>query len=132
MCDVVDEKGRASRGEAVLPDSVAQAFTQGFPAGVSRRAFVGGAAMAAGAAAVSVAVPALLDEHASRGAHAQTEASPAPPETHRDPVVGFYMDRPYLDPTGMAAPYVPPAGTRSGQVLAELSESEFLSRHPYG
>jgi hypothetical protein len=42
------------------------------------------------------------------------------------------MDRPYLDPSGMAEPYIPPAGTRSGQVLAQLSDSEFSSRHPFG
>jgi hypothetical protein len=49
----------------------------------------------------------------------------------RVPVVSFYMDRPYLDPTGMAEPYVPPAGARSAQPLAELSDEEFLRRHPY-
>ncbi len=105
---------------------------QTFPAGLSRRAFVGGAATAVGAVAVSVAVPALIGERACLAAPARIEASPARPEPGRHPVVGFCMDRPYLDPTGAAEPYIPPAGTRSGQVLAELSESEFLSRHPYG
>jgi hypothetical protein len=100
--------------------------------GVSRRAFIESGAMVAGAAAVSVAVPVLLGERALPGARLQVEASLAPPDAHRKPVVGFYMDRPYLDPSGMAEPYIPPAGTRSGQVLAEMSESEFRSRHPYG
>jgi hypothetical protein len=47
------------------------------------------------------------------------------------PVVSFHMDRPYLDMTGRAEPYVPPDGIRSGQALADLSDVEFLTRHAY-
>ena len=50
---------------------------------------------------------------------------------HRAPVVSFHVDRPYIDTTGTATPYLPPAGTRSGQPIAELSDEEYLRRHPY-
>lgn len=53
------------------------------------------------------------------------------PPKHRTPVVSFHNGRPYLDPTGMANPYLPPLGTRSGQPLAELSEEEYMSRYVY-
>ncbi len=113
-----------------MSDEVSQ---QTFPPGLSRRAFVGGAAMTVGAAAVSAGVPAIVGERARLAAPARIDAAPiAPAPPHRNPVVGFYMDRPYLDPTGAAEPYVPPVGTRSGQAHAQLSASEFLSRHPYG
>jgi hypothetical protein len=98
---------------------------------LSRRTFVGGAAAAAGAVAVPKLLPAFLDGASSGRAAESAELVPGP-EGSRAPVVGFHMDRPFLDPTGMAEPYIPPAGTRSGQALAELTESEFLSRHPYG
>jgi hypothetical protein len=45
----------------------------------------------------------------------------------REPVVSFHMDQPYLDMTGTAVPYIPPAGTRSGQPLAKLSAEEFYA-----
>jgi len=51
------------------------------------------------------------------------ELTGPPPE----PVVSFHMDQPYLDMTGTAVPYIPPAGTRSGQPLAELSVEEFYA-----
>lgn len=99
---------------------------------VSRRAFMGGAGAAASAAAVQASLPVLLGPGA-RADGAPPRAAPARPfEVPRAPVVGFEMDRPFLDPTGRAQPYVAPAGTRSGQALAELTESEYLSRHPYG
>lgn len=109
---------------------------------MSRRAFVEGAAVLAGAATIlSFAAP-------DRGA-IETELTmsalpePRPEFTGREvqavrtgaaaraPVVTFYMDRPYLDPTGTGEAYLPPAGARSGQPLAELSDAEFLRRHPY-
>jgi hypothetical protein len=60
-----------------------------------------------------------------------TEISNTTPPKHRTPVVSFHNGRPYLDPTGMANPYLPPLGTRSGQPLAELSEEEYMSRYVY-
>lgn len=86
---------------------------------LSRRAFV--AALAGGA--FGVAFP-----HAFGIAAESSLASSAPLR----PVVGFFMDRPYLDLSGTAQPYIGPAGTRSGQALADLSETEYRSLHPYG
>jgi hypothetical protein len=47
------------------------------------------------------------------------------------PVVSFLLDEPYVDPTGLAPPYVAPRGTRSGQPLAELAERTFRAAHPW-
>jgi hypothetical protein len=90
---------------------------------LSRREFMESAVAVAGASVLLSAVPTAF----SRGAAAALAEQPR----RRQPVVGFHMDRPYLDPTGTAQPYHPPAGTRSGQAMAELSDEEFLSRHPY-
>ena len=58
----------------------------------------------------------------------QTSALTANPKGPRpEPVVSFHMDQPYLDMTGTAVPYIPPAGTRSGQPLSELSVEEFYA-----
>jgi hypothetical protein len=46
------------------------------------------------------------------------------------PVLSFHLDQPYVDPTGLAEPFIPPSGMRSGAPLAALSE-EALSRY-YG
>jgi hypothetical protein len=45
-------------------------------------------------------------------------------------VVSFHLDQPYVDQTGMAEPFVPPAGMRSAAPLAAMSDLE-LSRY-YG
>ena len=49
----------------------------------------------------------------------------------RKPVVSFHMDRPYLDPTGMAKPYYPPRGLRSAEPAARLSEEAFRRMQCY-
>ncbi len=49
----------------------------------------------------------------------------------RPPVISFYMDRPYLDHTGMAIPYFWPRGTHSGAPLARLSEEAFRRAQLY-
>lgn len=46
------------------------------------------------------------------------------------PVLSLHLDQPYLDPTGTAQPYRPPAGMRSAEALACMSDME-LSRY-YG
>ncbi len=46
--------------------------------------------------------------------------APAP-----QPVVSIHMDQPYLDVTGRALPYLPPAGVRAGAPVAHLTETEF-------
>jgi hypothetical protein len=46
------------------------------------------------------------------------------------PVLTLHLDQPYIDNTGMAEPYRPPAGLRSADALAGMSDME-LSRY-YG
>ena len=85
---------------------------------VSRRLFLTRAASVValfGAARQVIARPTVL------------EANPIPAAQPPEPVVSFHMDQPYLDMTGTAVPYIPPAGTRSGQPLAELSVEEFYA-----
>jgi len=79
---------------------------------VKRREFVAG--LAAGAAIV--AMPAAI--------------WPAMPR-ERTAVVSIHMDQPYLDTTGRALPYDPPAGVRGAAPVAHLSETEFRSRFVY-
>ena len=97
---------------------------------ISRRAFVAGAAACAGAGAILSTVPAVCAAAAPISRAAGAPATVAGTAASLMPVVGFHMDRPYLDPTGLAQPYTVPAGTRSGQPLAELDDAAFLSRFP--
>lgn len=53
-------------------------------------------------------------------------ASPA-----RRPVVSIHMDQPYVDLTGLALPYLPPAGVRAGAPVSELTETEIRSHYLY-
>ena len=48
------------------------------------------------------------------------------------PVVSFFLDQPYLDPSGVGEPYLPPHGLRGGEPLARLSERELRHIAPYG
>jgi hypothetical protein len=48
------------------------------------------------------------------------------------PVVSFFLDRPYLDPSGVGLPYRPPRGLGGGEGLARLSEQEWRHIAPYG
>lgn len=79
---------------------------------LTRRSFM--SVIAFGGAALAVPADALL---------AQAERSGG----HGSPVVSFHMDQPYLDMTGTAIPYYPPAGVRSGDPAARLSEEMFRS-----
>jgi hypothetical protein len=65
---------------------------------------------AAHALASQTSVPATQDE--------SDELSRGTPR----PVVSFHMDQPYVDHTGTAEPYVPPAGARSAEFIASLSD----------
>jgi hypothetical protein len=49
----------------------------------------------------------------------------------RAAVVAIHMDQPYLDATGRALPYRPPAGVRAGAPVAHLSDEEFRRAQPY-
>ncbi|HXX44178.1 MAG TPA: twin-arginine translocation signal domain-containing protein [Candidatus Acidoferrales bacterium] len=51
--------------------------------------------------------------------------------SHNEAIVSFHMDRPYLDRSGTAIPYYPPAGARSAQFAAQLSEEEFRRSYVY-
>jgi hypothetical protein len=92
---------------------------------LTRRKFVARCAAAAASGAALCATP-VIAIPARR-----TQSANITPATYRAPVVSFHIDRPYLDITGMATPYLPPAGTRSGQFIAELSDEEYLRRHAY-
>jgi hypothetical protein len=101
----------------------------GEPGGITRRTFLGqvaatvgaGAALLAGAVQVARPVPGIATRETARGR----------PSASRPPVVSFHIDRPYLDLSGTAEPYIPPAGARSGQPAAALSDVEFWRRHAY-
>jgi len=80
---------------------------------LTRREFV--AQLAAGGAAAA-ALPAGL-------ARSMTAA--------RAPVVSIHMDQPYVDVTGRALPYLPPAGMRGGAAVAHLNEREIRSNYLY-
>jgi hypothetical protein len=77
---------------------------------VTRRDFLVAVPLAGGALVLLPALPSLL--------------------TKGETVLSFHLDQPYVDQTGLADPYVPPAGMRSAAPLAALSDME-LSRY-YG
>lgn len=86
---------------------------------LTRRVFMARLAVAGAVASAAAIGPAeLWREHA------------APCES-RGAVVSFHMDRLYLDTTGLALPYHPPAGARGAAPVAHLSEEAFRSRHCY-
>jgi hypothetical protein len=87
-------------------------FLFAVPAASAALAFLpASAAVAAHVPALRAAVRNALGESAGRG----------------QPVVSFHLDQPYFDITGLEKPYVPPAGMRSAEPLAALSD-EALSR----
>jgi hypothetical protein len=47
------------------------------------------------------------------------------------PVVSIHMDQTYLDLSGRAVPYLPPAGVRGGAPVAHLTETEFRRSFVY-
>jgi len=89
---------------------------------VTRRDFV--AQLAAGAAAIGAFT--LTPGAAALAADCSASSPPA-----RRPVVSFHMDRPYIDPTGTAMPYLPPSGARSGAPAARFSEEAFRRMQCY-
>ena len=96
----------------------------------SRRTFV---QQVAGGAVLAATVRGLLPR-ASQGVRAGAGGNGAAAFGNAvllAPVVSFHLDQPYLDLTGRAIPYLPPAGLRSGQALAQLSEFALRSAHPY-
>lgn len=98
---------------------------------LSRRTFFAGATAVVGATAGAFAATTVVLVSEERAAAAPKVPGPVGQTVSRAPVVGFHMDRPFLDLTGTAEPYLPAAGLRSGQALAGLSEAGFLSQHAY-
>jgi hypothetical protein len=88
---------------------------------LTRRDFVAKLAVAGAAIGAFALAP---------GAASLAEASASPVQAHK-PVVSFHMDRPYLDPTGTAMPYLPPSGARSGTPVARFSEEAFRRMQCY-
>jgi hypothetical protein len=88
---------------------------------LTRRDFVAKLAVAGAAIGAFALVP---------GAEWLAEASASSVQP-RGPVVSFYMDRPYIDPTGTAMPYCPPSGARSGAPVARFSEEAFRRMQCY-
>ncbi|MBX5461663.1 MAG: hypothetical protein IRZ28_11305 [Steroidobacteraceae bacterium] len=80
-------------------------------------ALAGTAAAISGLAGSARAVTAFFDRQRA-GASAQPVARP---------VVSFHLDQPYLDSTGHGVPYRPPAGLRSAEGIAEMSEEALHS-----
>ena len=96
----------------------------------TRRAFVKRVAMGGAVVAAAQAIPfaALQAATARDGQCAGAgDSIVAGTDISATPVVSFHMDQPYLDLSGRGVPYLPPSGTRSGQLLAELSEEAFMS-----
>ncbi|MBZ5501102.1 MAG: hypothetical protein LAN59_02530 [Acidobacteriia bacterium] len=89
---------------------------------LTRRAFIARAATASAlAGAALVYAPARL----------LCADWPAAYDERRGAVATFFMDRLYLDTTGRAQAYRPPAGARSAAPVEDLSEEEFRRRHVY-
>ncbi|HKV05223.1 MAG TPA: hypothetical protein VJO53_08975 [Candidatus Acidoferrales bacterium] len=82
-------------------------------AALTRRAFLGKLAAGAFAGAGSL----FFGARAFSKAAAESEPSRA--------VVSFHMDRPYIDVTGKAMPFLPPRGACSAAPVAHLSERAF-------
>ena len=85
------------------------------------------AAAAAATAAARVVAPRALHGDASDSPTRNRRLSPQP-----TPVVSFFLDQPYLDPSGAGEPYLPPRGLRGGAPLARLSERELRHIAPHG
>jgi hypothetical protein len=101
------------------------------PTKLTRRHFLELSA-AVGIGAAVTGLPPRASAASLPAASLPTTASGARGAPARRPaVVSFHIDRTYVDATGMAEPYLPPSGTRSGQLLAQLSEVELRSRYAY-
>jgi hypothetical protein len=96
---------------------------------ITRREFVHAGALVGAAALVPAALGAMPAARPCASSQAQGLSPPVAPA--REPVVSFFMDQPYLDLTGEAQPYLPPAGyvtpaeLRAAQPSAQHMESLF-------
>ena len=86
---------------------------------ITRRLFVQAGLLVGALALLPKAVHALArDAEAAHDASNARSSGGAP-----RPVVSFHMDQPYVDYSGTAEPYVPPAGARSAQFIASLDDA---------
>jgi hypothetical protein len=85
---------------------------------LNRRDFIVRVA-AAGSLATMMAAPGSM--RAAMPARGVTKSA-----EHAAPVVSFHLDRPYLDPSGKAVPYLPPLGARGAEALARLGEADLF------
>jgi hypothetical protein len=97
---------------------------------ITRRTFLGHTATLLGAGAALLAGAVKAGRPAPTGAAARGTPR-GHPSASRPPVVSFHIDRPYLDLSATADPYIPPAGARSGEPAAALSDTEFWRRYVY-
>ena len=79
---------------------------------ITRREFVGAMLLVAALAALPKSVQAAL----------ASESMPAAPAAAA-PVISFHMDQPYVDYSGTAEPYIPPAGARAAAGIADLDDA---------
>jgi hypothetical protein len=84
---------------------------------ITRRVFVQAGLLMGALAMLPKAALAL-----TRPVEAARDASQGPVRPALRPVVSFHMDQPYVDYSGTAEPFVPPAGARSAQFIAALDE----------
>ena len=91
---------------------------------VTRRELVRGMMAVGATVAVAAGFEALLRAADVPAGESESNAAAAAPGI-RSPTVSFHLDQPYLDVSGHALPYSPPAGARAAQPLAELSEAAF-------
>lgn len=84
---------------------------------ITRRLFVQ-ASLLIGALAL---LPKAAYARATRTEDARDALNGLPRTTPR-PVVSFHMDQPYVDYSGTADPYRPPAGARSAEFIASLDD----------
>jgi hypothetical protein len=97
---------------------------------MNRRGFIGAALGVAGSGALLPLAPGVR-ARASGRPYPGPAASPPTAAAGLAPVVGYRLDRPYLDRSGTAQVYQPPAGARSGEGLAESSAADFIGQFGY-
>jgi hypothetical protein len=85
---------------------------------ITRRLFVQASLLVGALAMLPKAAHALVRQHLP----AARDASNEPIHQTSRPIVSFHMDQPYVDYSGTAEPYVPPAGARSAEFIASLSD----------
>lgn len=92
---------------------------------LTRRQFVARAATAGAIVGSASALGVARAVACGRGPAPANNAM-APQVREVAPVLSFHLDRPYLDLSGNAIPYQPPAGARGGEAIAQLCEADLF------